>query len=160
MLFIRSISYVITYMTVLLSRGGRYTPYIHTYIAPPPNYIFFLEWHTLCCFGVVSQRFRALNQPYSHQPPPLLHTVHPSWAQPWPLFIFSIVYPCSQNTGAYIYFLMIHISPSLFRSDIRTPPLKPHTNSCLSSVINSFNISFPVSLFFGLCCPPLPIYSL
>ena len=139
-------------------------PFLQSYVFPifirsittPPNHNYF--------FRVVSQRFRAANQPYPN-PPPIayrpskLHSV-------MKVFNFLIVYLCSPNTGTCIYFLTIHISPSFFGGiNVNTQPLKhtqffgldyPKTNLCLSPVIINFNISFSASLLLASVTNPSP----
>ena len=87
---------------------------------PPTNHNFSSEWHTKCCFWVVPNVFWAANHPYP-EPPPQLHTVHPSCTQPWSFSYSKIVYLCSPNTVTYIIFSqdsypplfseMIHLNP-------------------------------------------------
>ena len=91
-------------------------------------------------------------------PFPQLHTVHLSRTQPWPFFIFLIVYILSSQ-DSYL--------PPFFWSDLRHPPrIKPHPvflalTQCPNTnpVIINFKISWPVSLFLISATHPHHILS-
>ena len=59
------------YLKLSICADLRNPLFMRSIATPSPNHNISSEWHTQCCFGVVSQRFGAAYQPYpTARPPP------------------------------------------------------------------------------------------